>query len=260
MDMSTIVDLVHLYEYAGFTVQSSLNPGHFAGYNIAEIPFTYIYQDDKPMCKGGGIAFAEIGFMESVFENYHPQNIFIIGNAFGWSTLALALMNRSARVVAIDWCPRPEEKRGLEVTNALARQAGLNAEALEGKSPDDVARTCQDQFSGPVDFVFIDGGHTPEQLLKDFNTCKDVASLDCVYLFHDVVNFLMMEAFLRVAQTNPELRSSLLFRTPSGMAISYPPRFDDQLAPVVSAFTETDERVKALREEGARRLATQESG
>ena len=247
--MSVIVDLVALYEEAGFTVQSSLSPAHFPGHSLAEIPFTYLFGPDGQMSKGGGIAFGEIAFFEALCERVRPRTVFIVGNAFGWSTLALALINPTARVVAIDLCPRPQEERGIEVTNALARRAGLDVRAIKGKSPDDVSAICTREFDGPVDLVFIDGGHTPEQQSLDFAACRRVASADCVYTFHDVVNFGLTGSFVEIAQT-PGIAASLLMRTPSGMGLCYPASRVTALEPLVRAFTEHHERVQALRASG----------
>ena len=258
--MSVFVDLVALYEGAGFTVQSSLSPAHFPGTNGADVPFSYLFGPNGRACKGGGIALAEIAFFESLCERARPKRIFIIGNAFGWSTLALALINRSARVVAIDYCPRPEEEHGLEVTNMLARLAGLDARAIKGQSPDNVAAICAREFDGPVELAFIDGGHTNAQQSLDFAACRAVATEGTVYVLHDVINFGMVESFVEIARDNPDLIASLLLRTPSGMGICYPATRAVELAPVVRAFTETEPRAQALREEGRRRLAEGRKG
>ncbi len=250
----TFVTLVGLYEANGFTVQSSLSPAHFPGFSLAEIPFTYIYQGDVRMSNGGGIALSEITFLESLFTARSPKNIFVIGNAFGWSTLALGIMCPNARVVAIDWCPRTDEERGLEVTNELAAVLGTDIVAVKGKSPEDVQGIVGKYFQEPIDFVLIDGNHSPNQLRLDFEASKSVAAPNCIYVFHDVISFGMVEAFVGIAADNPHLTSSLLFRTPSGMAISYPSELESSLGPVVNAFTETDERVRALHKEGRERL------
>ena len=245
--MSVIVDLVTLYEEAGFAVQANLSPLHFPGHSPADIPFTYVFGPNGQMCKGGGIAFTEIAFFEALCERIQPRTIFIVGNAFGWSTLALALMNPSARTVAIDLCPRPDEARGLEVTNALARRAGLDVRAIKGKSPDDVAAVCAREVETPIDLVFIDGGHTPSQQTLDFTACRNVAAPDCVYVFHDVVNFALVDSFVEIAQGNPDLSASLLMRTTSGMGICYHKSRAPTIEPVVRAFTETEDRIRALR-------------
>jgi len=253
----TFVELVNLYERHGFTVQTSLSPAHFPGFGLADIPFTYIYKDNVRMSKGGGIALAEIYFLENLTAARPPKNIFVIGNAFGWSTLALALMCPGAKIVAIDWCPRPDEEEGLAVTNDLAREFEADVIALKGKSPVDVPEIVKKHFRDPVDFVLIDGGHTSEHQNLDFDACKGIASSDCVYVFHDVINFGMVDGFVDIARANPHLISSLLFRTPSGMAVSYPTELDAELGPVVNAFTENNERVQTLHQEGRERRREQ---
>jgi predicted O-methyltransferase YrrM len=251
---NSFVDLVQLYAKNGYEVQSSLSPLHFPGFNLADIPFSYIYRDGVKMSRGGGLAMAELAFLECLMPIVQPKNIFVIGNSFGWTTLALGLMCPEARVVAIDLCPRPEEALGIEVTNQLGQQIEADVRAIKAKSPDDVAvvvgNNFADRFGGGIDFVLIDGGHTPEQQTLDFEACKPLASENCVYIFHDVINFKMVDSFVAIANSNDHLNSSLLFRTPSGMGISYPHIFADKLAPIVGAFTESDDRVKALHQEG----------
>ena len=97
-----------------------------------------------------------------------------------------------------------------------------------------------------IDFVFIDGGHTNDQMLKDFDACRAVADPNCVYVFHDVINFQMTQAFKFIAKENQDLSSSLLYRTPSGMGISYPKVWADILVPVVITFSESDQRRVSL--------------
>ena len=60
----------------------------------------------------------------------------------------------------------------------------------------------------------------------------------------------MVDSFVEIAKSNPSLVSSLLFRTPSGMAISYPKEFYGDLNATVNAFTEKDGTVKMLHSQG----------
>jgi hypothetical protein len=245
------VDLVDLYETNGYEVQSSLSPLHFPGFNLTDLPFSYIYQNGQKMCKGGGLAISELLFIDSITSVIKPKNIFVIGNSFGWTTLALGLMCPASRIVAIDVCWRLEEAYGIEVTNRIGRQISAEIRAINARSPEDVSDVVKENFEGGIDFVLIDGGHTPAQQRADFDACKPLANEKCIYIFHDVLNFNMIESFVDIAKLNDHLISSLLFRTPSGMAISYPKEYFTQLSRIVNAFTESDERVKALQTEGA---------
>jgi len=209
------------------------------------------------MCRGGGLAISELMFVDGVTSIIKPNNIFVIGNSFGWTTLALGLMSPTSRVVAIDMCPRPEEAHGIEVTNELGRQIQSRIHAIKAKSPDDVPEVVTNNFEGRLDFVLIDGGHTSEQQTADFTVCKKLANENCVFVFHDVINFGMVDSFTNIATLNDNLISSLLFRTPSGMAISYPKTYFKQLSGLVNAFTESDDRVRALHMEGKKKSTKQ---
>jgi hypothetical protein len=156
----------------------------------------------------------------------------------------------TSRIVAIDICPRPEEARGIKETNKLGKQISAEIRAIKAKSPEDVTNVITENFEGGIDLVLIDGGHTPQQQTKDFLACKESANKQCVYLFHDVINFQMVNSFVEIASENNHLISSLLFRTPSGMGISYPKEYFEDLSDTVNAFTESDENIRSLHSEG----------
>jgi hypothetical protein len=245
---------VNLYEKNGYEVQSSLSPLHFPGFNLVDLPFSYIYQNGQQMCKGGGLAISELIFLDCIMSLIQPKNIFVIGNSFGWTTLALGLMCPMSRVVAIDVCWRPEEAHGIDVTNKIGQQISAEIRAIKAKSPEDVSGVVKKNFRGGIDFVLVDGGHTPNQQRADFDACKPLANDNCIYIFHDVLNFNMVESFVEIAKLNDHLVSSLLFRTPSGMAISYPRDYFEKLSGTVNAFTESDERIRKLHLEGQKKI------
>ena len=245
-----LVDLIQLYKKNGYEVQSSLSPLHFPGFNLADLPFSYIYKDGIKMCRGGGLAIIELMFIDCITAIIQPKNIFVIGNSFGWTTLALGLMCPASRIVAIDICWRAEEATGIEETNKIGLQIQADIRAIRATSPDDVSDVITENFDGGIDLVLIDGGHTPQQQTADFEICKTLANKECVYLFHDVINFKMVNSFVDIAAQNNHLISSLLFRTPSGMGISYPKEYFEDLSYTVNAFTESDQRVRSLHLEG----------
>ena len=249
-----LIDLVKLYEANGYEVQSSLSPLHFPGFDLADIPFSYIYHNGEKMCRGGGLAISELMFLDGLTSINKPNNIFVIGNAFGWTTLALGLMCPTATVVAIDMCPRPDEELGIKVTNDLGKQIPSTVRAVKAKSPDNVAEVISTNFTGGIDLAVIDGGHTSAQQSADFRACNNFANNGCVYIFHDVLNFQMVDSFTRISLENENLISSLLFRTPSGMGISYPKPLNSRLSELINAFTESDSRVRALHQEGKRKI------
>lgn len=231
--MSIVPRLFALYRQRGFAVVSGLNPTHWQGLNSA--PFTWLMRDGRSYTNGLGIALQEVFFLESLFSHYHPQQLFVIGNSFGWSAVALALLNPAAQTVAIDAGFDERASEGLELTNSIARAAGLKLRAVKGTSPQDVAGILARCFERPVDFAFIDGYHSNEQIVLDFHAIRPQASPDAVYLFHDVHEFDLYEGLARIeAESGLQLRR--LLATPSGMAAAYPAAMAATLAPTLDVF------------------------
>lgn len=231
--MSIVPRLFDLYRQHGFTVVSGLNPAHWQGLNSA--PFTWLMRDGRSYTNGLGIALQEVFFLESLFSHYHPRRIFVIGNSFGWSAVSLALLNPAAEIVAIDAGFDEHANDGLDLTNAIASEAGLKLTARKGTSPGDVPGILARSFDLPVDFTFIDGYHSNAQIVLDFDAVRAHAAADAVYLFHDVHEFDLYEGLGRIeAQSGLELRR--LLATPSGMAIAFPAMLAATLAPTLDVF------------------------
>src|SRR5215813_4352656 len=157
---------------------------HWNGSRAA--PFTWFTRNGKSCTDGLGIALQELFFLECLFQDYSPEGLFIIGNSFGWSTLAIALLNPRSKVVAIDAGFGRNTLAGLDLTNQIARAAGLNVVAVRAISPQDIPSVFAAHFGAPPEFAFIDGLHTNEQVVLDFRAVKAVAAPNPVFLFHDV--------------------------------------------------------------------------
>jgi predicted O-methyltransferase YrrM len=57
-----------------------------------------------------------------------------------------------------------------------------------GWSPDNVPQHIEANFTEPLDYVFIDGGHTPSQLIKDIDVVLPYTNKDTHWLFHDAAD------------------------------------------------------------------------
>ncbi|HEX5318903.1 MAG TPA: class I SAM-dependent methyltransferase [Stellaceae bacterium] len=234
--MPIIARLVALYESRGITVATGLSPTRFAGFPNA--PFTWFFKDGASVTNGLGIAMQEIYFFECLFARFRPERLFAIGNAAGWSTLALALLNPTAQIVAIDAGFDRNALDGIAFTNRIAAEEALAARVVEGKSPGDVPRILAETDLAPLDFVFIDGYHSIEQVQLDFRAVRPFGAPGCLYLFHDVANFALQPGIDRiVAETGFVAR--ILPGTTSGMALLYnpahPPTALDDIAPFAAA-------------------------
>lgn len=214
--MPILPRLAAIYRARGIDVATGLNPALFDNYPLAA--FTWFVKDGESLTNGLGIALGEIYFLECLFARYRPQRLFAIGNAIGWSTLALGLLNPDARVLAIDAGFDRNAADGVEFTNRVAQEEGLPVAVVVGKSPEIVPAVLDRHGMTPVDFAFIDGLHSIEQVQLDFAAIRAHAAPGCVYLFHDVANFGLQPAIERIA-AQYGLAGRVLHGTTSGMAV-----------------------------------------
>jgi hypothetical protein len=238
--MSILPKLLAIYKDHGWDILTGYSPYHFGG--SGSVPFTsFLNRGTKRLMGHQGLALQEIMFLEHFGSYFEPKRILVVGNAFGWSTLALALIFPEARVVAID----PMED-GNAVTNELASRHGLNALAVKGESPHDVAAICAAHLQGPCDLALIDAVHTNEAMAADFEACLPCGHEGTVYLFHDVIDWALLEGFQRIC-TSHHMSGQVLTRTPSGMAIAYQ-KIPDGLLAYIEVFTDNPALYQQYRE------------
>ena len=243
--MPILPRLVSLYQSRGIRIATGLNPSHFGDFPLA--PFTWFVKDGESLTNGLGIALQEVYFLECLFARFHPRSLFVIGNSLGWSTLALALANPPGSVLAIDAGLDRHASDGIRFTNEVALEEGLAVRVVAGRSPEDVATIVRDAALPPIEFAFIDGYHSVEQIPLDFRAVRNVAAPDCVYLFHDVANFSLTPAIERIA-AETGLSHLLLPGTSSGMAILYDPAGRSDLLDDIAPFAAPPETLAVIRE------------
>lgn len=248
--MPVIGKLVALYRAEGIDICTGLGSHDFG--NLPTVPFTRFIKDGSSMTEGLGIALQEIYLLENLFDVYRPRSVFIIGNSLGWSTLAMGLLLPQSRIVAMDAGFDANSLYGIDLTNRMAAAAGLkNVRAVKGVAPQDVGAVVDAELGGSVDFAFIDGMHTNEQVVLDYEAVARKAMTDAVYLFHDVRMF-NLSAGLRRIEDSAGRKAQLLSATPSGMALLCDPARHQGLSEAVAAFAPGPAAL-ALVEEEARR-------
>ncbi len=261
--------LLQLYEREGFEVHTGWNPYHLKNWRDAQ--FTYLKKDGKPLnTGGGGLSWQEIPCLELIGRCISPKRILIIGNSFGWSTLLCSLIWPSAEVVAMDcgFLPPSDSAQkllanilsnirndlpsysndpyfGINLTNTLAQKNSLKAKAVISTSPQDIESVIQNHLSGKADFVFIDGYHISPQVILDFDGAERFSEDGCVYLFHDVINWHLRDAF-ESCKRKSQLNGGILWRTPSGMGLLFPSE-KDSLNRVMTAFGGSEDELNALK-------------
>lgn len=211
--MTIIPRLLSIYRAAGFEPVTGYNSYHFGNYMDA--PFTRFVKDSRIYGQGAGLALQEVMFVENFRDFLDARSVLVVGNSYGWSTLALSLIFPQARVVAID--PNQE---GNAITNQIAAANGMNVLAAEGWSPQDVGGIVAANLPGPIDLVLVDALHENDAVIKDFQACRAVAGDKTVYLFHDVMNWGMVDAFAQICGDGG-LTGRILTRTASGMAVAW---------------------------------------
>jgi predicted O-methyltransferase YrrM len=210
--MSILPRLQQIYERRGYRVLSGFNSYFFQ--NFRDAPFTKLLQPDGQLLGNDGLALQEVMFLEGLKDYVAPSTALVIGNAYGWSTIALSLIFPGARVAALD--PLAD---GIELTRSLAAENGLPIAPIVGESPGDVAAVVRDQLGGKVDFVLIDALHTSEAVLADFQAAQPWSHERTLFVFHDVITWHLEDALFAVRDRGLQMR--ILTRTPSGMAIAY---------------------------------------
>lgn len=243
--MPILPRLVSLYESRGIGIATGLDPRHFDGFPHA--PFTWFLDDGKSLTEGLGIALQEVYLLECLFARFRPRSVFVIGNSLGWSTLAIALANPDAQVLAIDAGFDRYSRHGIDFTNRVAAEERLTVSTALGKSPDDVAARVAEARLPPIEFAFIDGYHSVDQVQLDFRAVKPLAAPGCVYLFHDVAAFDLSAGIDRVAGENG-LHWQMLLGTPSGMAIVYDPAHPPPALADIAPFIASPEAQRVLRD------------
>lgn len=235
--MPILPRLVSLYKSRDIDIVTGLNPSHFD--NLPSAPFTWFMKNGESLTNGLGIALQEIYFLECLFARFHPKTAFVIGNSLGWSTLAIALANPEGRVLAIDAGFDRFSRDGVDFTNRVAAEEGLAVRAVIGKSPEDVPRIFDEAAMPLIEFAFIDGYHSVEQLPLDFHAIQTYAAPGCVYLFHDVATFKLGAGLDHIAEQSG-LRWQLLLGTTSGMAIAYNPALAPPAIADIASFIISD--------------------
>jgi predicted O-methyltransferase YrrM len=219
-----------LHKHTGVEVVSGLSPTFFQ--NNFVVPFTCYARDGESVTQELGISIWELMMLERFCRLIRPRSILIVGNGFGWSTIALALMNPDAQVVAI------EPHVAIEQTNRIAFLERLRCIVVQGVSPEDNDRIVRAYCPVVPDFVLIDGLHTSEQIVRDFDSLLGLCGRQAIYFFHDVVLHRMFDGMETISSTARKhgMTTDILMATSSGMAVTYADDAADDIKDVVRIF------------------------
>lgn len=178
--------------------------------------------EDLMLHSGWGVSLDEIYFMDCILSLFKPKIIYVIGVAFGWSTIAMGLISPNSEIIVIDNVSKGKEAfEALKLSQKVAGKLKVDLTIHIGTSPQDVPKTLCDACS--VDFAFIDGLHTNEQIVKDSKAFLPFCSDSAIILFHDILNWNMLDGrntIVEIGKRN-KFYGCILRRTTSGMGILF---------------------------------------
>ncbi|HEX2858789.1 MAG TPA: class I SAM-dependent methyltransferase [Alphaproteobacteria bacterium] len=245
--MSIVPTLISAYKKHGFDIAAGLQPKRCGGSEEAQ--FTWLTRKGQSVTNGLGISMLEVFVLESLLGIIKPKSIFIIGNSFGWSTLALALMAPKARVVAIDSGLDHQTEQGIKLTQDIAKSLKLNVRVVKATSPQNVPAVVKKHLGGKVDFAFIDGLHTNAQIVLDAKALKPFLAKNASVLFHDVREF-GLEPGLADIEKMLGKKAHVLEATTSGMAL-LPLAPHRELSAALAAYTPAETATNVVKRKAA---------
>jgi hypothetical protein len=165
-----------------------------SGVQPVDQPYYIPDGEDQPTTDWG-FSVRDVYAFYVIGRELRPRNAFVIGNAYGISAVTLGEMLKPIAVDAIDAEVRDDGALASDVTRRVAKRLGVDLKLTKGFSPQDVGRACR---AANYDLVFVDGLHTDEAMLADFNGMKDRLADRCAVYFHDVGLCTMDAAWERV--------------------------------------------------------------
>jgi predicted O-methyltransferase YrrM len=117
---------------------------------------------------------------------FRPRNCFIIGNAFGMSSVFIAKMmerNGGTSVITLDSQSEGDGKRCFSTAAQISQR--MDCRILKNKtgwSPNDIAAAVED---AKYDLIFIDGDHSHPQVTRDFEGIQRLVGDETTVCWHD---------------------------------------------------------------------------
>lgn len=167
---------------------------------------------DKPLDTGGGFHETDLMLFLKIHDVFPARSIFIIGNAFGYSTFCLGEIFREASIDVIDAEIEGEDNKvGSNLTRKIAERYYPSVRLSIGFSPEDTPKAVRKEVidSGGYELIFIDGLHTDDQIYKDFNGISPYLAPKCIVVIHDVGLANLQPGFRAIRESASQIRFNL---------------------------------------------------
>ena len=142
--------------------------------------FVLRYEDVASVARKSAVSEKYGRLLFRLVEYFNPQTIVELGTSLGISTLYLALAAPKAKVFTIEGCTTKAEKASSNFDAMGVSNIVQHIGRFDLVLPDLVKQ------AGKLDFAFIDGNHTCEATLANFNSLLEIAHNDTVLVFDDI--------------------------------------------------------------------------
>lgn len=138
------------------------------------------------------VSDGDLEFFTKLQKQVAIHNVFIVGNGFGFSTLALAHIFSGAKIDVIDigggHLPEDDSdktciQQAINLTSRILRREKLPGHIHVGPSPGETHLAVRPNVK--YDLVFIDGDHSRNAVHHDFKAILPYLAPSCVVVFHD---------------------------------------------------------------------------
>ena len=133
---------------------------------------------------------AELAWFVDDALTFTPKRVLEIGSEAGGSLwLWCQIAADDAQLLAVDNDSQPWLFRGLKERYPWPSRDGQTLRLVEADSRSDEAREAvADFFDGPIDLLFIDGGHFAEIVNSDWDTFSPLVREGGIVALHDVAS------------------------------------------------------------------------
>jgi len=113
-------------------------------------------------------------------EYFKPATIIELGTSVGISTLYLAMANPASKVLTLEGCTTKSEQAAVNFEVMQVNNIIQHIGRFDIVLPEVIRETRQ------VDLVFIDGNHTYDATIANFNALLKIAHSDTIFVLDDI--------------------------------------------------------------------------
>jgi predicted O-methyltransferase YrrM len=113
-------------------------------------------------------------------EYFKPKTILELGTSVGISTIYLAMANRDSKVITLEGCATKSEQAAANFNEMKLENIVQHIGRFDVVLPQLINETPQ------ADLVFIDGNHTYEATISNFNALLKISHPETIFVFDDI--------------------------------------------------------------------------